>query len=79
MAGAAMAGGSHRYVSHRHQFRRGSYGIVAINANLPPLRCSTVRQSSSGSAAKTSSGSASTTIQAGSASSSSSWPGPQPE
>ena len=46
---------------------------------MPPLRCRTVRQSSSGSFANTSPGSAGATIQAGSSSSASSCPGPQPE
>ena len=59
----------------RAQFSVGSNGIVAISANVPPLRWSTSRQSSSGSAAKTSSGSARATIHDGSSSSASSWPG----
>src|SRR5438093_35091 len=61
------------------QFSPGSYGMCSISSNALPFRCSTARQSSSGSPANASSGSASTTIHDGSASSSSSCPAPQPE
>src|SRR4051795_10916545 len=60
------------------QLRDGSSGIRATSANCPPLRSSTLPQSASASSAKTSSGRAGSVIQSSRASSSSSWPAPQP-
>src|SRR5690606_17374832 len=63
---------------HRLQLSDGSSGYVATIASSLRWRRSTSRHSRSGAGEETSPGSDSTTYQAPSASSSSSWPGPQP-
>ena len=60
------------------QLSPGSYGMLLISETEPPARATASRHSASGSSANGSVGSAGTTIQAGSSSSASSWPAPQP-
>ena len=60
------------------QFSDGSGGIVDRSANSRPLRRSTAAHRPSGSSLNSSARRGSSTIQDSSASSASSWPGPQP-